>query len=303
MPQLRPPGWIRVSLSPGNATHSQTRPSSLEPGPALDHPAGPRGARAPPLTERHQNLAGQSSWQPSTPRMTWHNLCPSELCLCARPLRQDWQGQHSSDLGQCPLPPCRDRLPTHAAESCPGVPLHGTSEQLITASRAQIRAASGAPHSPWEQPGPPSPARDASCKGCTAGASAGTVVPGFPQAPKPCFSQALPHCSSPPDRPLQQGGQRDAGGGGKSSRKALWGGRQSRSHHCWQQSSKQKVQSFHQAKFGARVPPSAERGQDESQGAGAAPRPALAAREGRAGERREPLRWALEQAVRVQLCL
>lgn len=130
------------------------------------------------------------------------------------------------------------------------------------------------PHSPWEQPVPETPR----AKDVPLGHLLGERSLNSPEPPKLCLCQALSHCSSPPD---QQGGQRDAGGGGKASRKPLWGRRQSRSHHRWQQSSKQKVQSFHQAKFGARVPPSAERGQGESHGAGAAPRPALAG-EGRA---------------------
>lgn len=299
MPQLPPPGW------------SQPEPREWHPQPDLalqpgtrDSPGSscrPSGCQGPPLTERHQSLAGQSSWQPSTPKMAWHSLCPSELCLCTRP-------QHSSHLGQGPLPPRRDRLPTHAAEPCPGAPAHGISEQLITATRAQIRAAPAAPHSPREQPGPHPLPETLRAKDAALGHPLGqwSLLPPSPQTmPFPGSAPLL----ITPHRPLQQGGQRDAGGGGKSSKKPLWGRRQSRSHPCWQQSSKQKAQSFNQAKFGARVPPSAERGQDESHGAGAAPRLALAAREGRArspaghGDRREPLHCALAQAARVQPCL
>lgn len=122
MSQLPAPGWI--SLSPGNATPSQTR---LEPG-------------AAPAPERHQTLGGQSSGQPST------GCAPRSSVPCTAP----W---HSSDLGQCPSLPSGTgtHIHTHRAQWCPGVPPHWYPQ---TANYSHQSRNPGSAHSPGHSPAP-----------------------------------------------------------------------------------------------------------------------------------------------------
>ena len=125
------------------------------------------------------------------------------------------------------------------------------------------------------------PARPLGAKGCRVRAQAGepcgtevpagSVVPACTPAaraaasPRGCAERALHHpglrrCSPPPHLPLPA---RRAGGcwrwEGKAKRKASPAGKEAEQEplSLAAESLKQKVQSFHQAKFGARVPLSA----------------------------------------------
>lgn len=209
--QLPVPGWI-----PGDGTRSQTRLSCWNL--TLGVPGPPHSQKG---TKTRVGAAHGSQH---------HSLCPSELRLLQPPPVPGLAWPAPLQPGAVSTPSRQDRLPTQTAESCPAVPPLWHLRTANESCQGRAPGSSCSSPQPWEQPGPR--AKDPSCKGCGTGASAGRVVPGFTRAPKPCLSQTLPHCSAPPYHPLQQGGQRDAGGRSRSSREPLWGRRQSRSHLC-----------------------------------------------------------------------
>lgn len=98
----------------------QGMPPAARPGPPAWNQGQPRpsGRQGPPLPERHQNLDGYSSWQPSAPGMACHGPCPSELHLsypppCARTGMASTARTWGSVCSLATRTGCPDTQPSH----------------------------------------------------------------------------------------------------------------------------------------------------------------------------------------------
>lgn len=257
-------------MGSGNATRSQPRPSRPRTGEVPDPgTAVVRGARAP-HSDRHQHSgcprAAQHPWGTSGTGLGWHRALELHLLYLTPWARMGCRGTALAAGSPTRRAPASGQplLPPWAIPSLSLTVTHSNCQGRDTRSWGRAPRLSTAPGTTW----PLVPARSLGARDAACGHS-----PGSPTAPRHLRAEQSPAAAQPPkgstdsqdhasllttSPPSSPG--KEAGGCWRQGEVESGEGGRAGVIAAGSNSLKQKVQSFHQAKFGARVPPSVLRG-------------------------------------------